>query len=81
VSVETGLVVYELVQLDRVDSSGRLWDRMHFAAGLRRRDGSQALGTVLLQLLEDRRLRVEIFMGKQATQVSDFTSAALVYER
>jgi hypothetical protein len=81
VSVETGLVVYELVQMDWVDGSGRWWDRLHFATGLRRRDGSQVLGTVLLQMLEDRRLRVEVFMGRRAPQVTGFTRAALVYER
>ena len=81
VSVETGLVVYELVQINWVDGTGQFWDRLHFAAGVHRSDGSQVRGTVLMQLLADRRLQVEAFMGKRADQVTGFTNAALVYER
>lgn len=81
VSVETGLVGYELVQIDWVDGNGQFWDRIHYAAGVHRSDSSQVLGTVLLQLIADRRLQVELFMGKRASQVTGFTSAAVVYER
>jgi len=81
VSVETGLVVYELVQINWVDGNGQFWDRVHYAAGVHRSDSSQVLGTVLMQLLDNRRLQVEVFMGKRASQVTGFTSAALVYER
>jgi hypothetical protein len=81
VSVETGLVVYELVQINWVDGNGQFWDRLHYAAGLHRSDSSPAMGTVLMQLIEDRRLQVEVFMGKRASQVPGFTSAAVVYER
>ena len=38
-------------------------------------------GTVLVQLLDDRRLRVEVFPGRTATEVTGFTAAAVVYER
>ncbi|HLF36718.1 MAG TPA: hypothetical protein VI520_02165, partial [Anaerolineales bacterium] len=81
VSVETGLVVYELVQINWVDGTGQFWDRLHFAAGVHRSDGSQVRGTVLMQLLADRRLLVEVFMGKRAPQVIGFTNAAVGYER
>lgn len=57
------------------------WDRLQYAAGLRRSDGSRVTGTVLMQLLGDRRLKVEVFMGKLASQVTGFTNAAVVYER
>jgi hypothetical protein len=80
-SVEAGLVVYELVQINWVGGSGRFWDRMHYSSGLRRRDGTGVLGTVLLQLLEDRRLRVEVFMGKRASHITGFTEEAQIYER
>jgi hypothetical protein len=81
VTVETGLVEYELVQMNWVDGNGQFWDRLTFATGLRRRDGSQVMGTVLMQLLDNRRLQVEVFMGKRASQVTGFTNEALVYER
>lgn len=81
VSVETGLITYELVQVNWVDGNGQFWDRLTFATGLQRRDGQQVFGTILMQLLEDRRLQVEVFMGKRASQVTGFTNAAVVYER
>ena len=81
VSVQTGLVVYELVQIDWAQANGQQWDRMHFASGVHRRDGSQVSGTVLMQLLDNRRLQVEVFIGKQASQVTAFTNEAVIYER
>jgi hypothetical protein len=38
-------------------------------------------GVVLLQLMEPRLLKVEVFPGKAAADVTDFTSAARMYER
>ena len=38
-------------------------------------------GVALFQLIEPRKLKVEIFPDKTATQVTGFTSAALMYER
>ncbi|MDO8429240.1 MAG: hypothetical protein Q7S88_01295 [Candidatus Daviesbacteria bacterium] len=38
-------------------------------------------GTVLLQLIETSKLKVETFPGKSAGQVSGFTSKALIFER
>ena len=61
--------------------TGQFWDRLHYAAGLRRSDGTRVVGTVLMQLLDNRRLQVEVFMGKRASQVTGFTNAALAYER
>ena len=38
-------------------------------------------GTVLLQLLDNSRLKAEAFPGLRADQVNDFTTAAKIYER
>jgi len=38
-------------------------------------------GTVLLQLIDDERLRAEAFPGLSADQVNGFTEAAAVYKR
>lgn len=82
VSVETGLVVYELVRIVYADANGQLSHGLdHFARGVQRRDDQQVLGTVLVQLLDDRHLKFEVFMGKPASQVNGFASAAQVYER
>lgn len=81
VSTRTALVSYELVQIDWVDANGQRWERNRYAAGVHRKDDTQVRGTVLMQMLADRRLEVELFMGKTAAQVSAFTDAAIVYER
>ena len=39
------------------------------------------VGVVLVQMLEDRLLKVEAFPGKKAAEVEGFTSAAKLYER
>ena len=38
-------------------------------------------GVALVQMLEDRLLKVEAFLGKRALEVEGFTSAAKLYER
>ena len=38
-------------------------------------------GTVLMQLIADRRLKVEVFPGNRAEEVDGFTAAAVIYER
>ncbi len=42
---------------------------------------SSVTGTVLYQVLDGEKLKMELFPGKTASQVSGFTSAALTYER
>ena len=81
VSVKTGHVVYELVQIDWVDANGQRWDNLHYTPGVHRSDGQQVIGTVLVQMLDDRHLKFEVFMGKRASQVNGFTGAAQIYER
>lgn len=43
--------------------------------------GGSLQGTVLLQLLEPTKLKLELFLGKTVAQVGGFTSKALIYER
>ena len=38
-------------------------------------------GVVLFQLIEDRKLKVEIFPGKEGSEVNGFTEDAKIYER
>lgn len=38
-------------------------------------------GTVFLQLMDKAKLKLELFPGKKAEDVSGFTSYALLYER
>ena len=74
-NVETGLVAYGLVQMDWADANCNHWDRLNCAVSLHWSDGTQELGTVPMQLLDNRRLQVEVFVGKRASQVKGFTNA------
>jgi hypothetical protein len=44
-------------------------------------DKDKVQGTLLAQVLPNRQLRVEVFVGKTGAEATGFTSAALLYER
>lgn len=65
-----GIVKYELIRMGLID-------------GPRPFDGTSGAvqGTVLFEVLEGERLRMELFQGKSAAEVGGFTAAARIYER
>jgi len=83
IGVEAGMVKYELVQYEYyLGETGRRWDRFTFADNIVSRNNDEFVqGVVLFQLIEDRKLKVEIFPGKEASQVKGFSEAAIIYER
>lgn len=82
VSVSTGQVKYELVQIDYiVEGTGANWNRAGFAKGIKATGTGGVEGAVLVQMVGDRKIKVEAFPGKSASEVSGFTSAAKIYER
>ncbi len=80
VSVDTGAVLYELVDWDYWVGDQR-WDRLTMATDISARPGSYVLGSILVQLIDDDTLKMELFPGLKASEVSDFTSAAKVFTR
>ncbi|MDO8481185.1 MAG: hypothetical protein Q7S65_05235 [Nanoarchaeota archaeon] len=81
VSVATGLVKYELVETDYLlGDTNQGWSRMDYAGNIRAVGGTQVKGVVLAQLISERQLKMEIFPGKSASQVSGFVNP-VVYER
>jgi len=80
VSVESGLIRYELVSVEYFDGD-QYWDRKSLATDLRAESVGDVLGVILLQLVEDRRLRVEVFPGATGDQVDGFSENAKFYER
>ena len=62
--------------INRPDGSGRL-----FAKHRKENVYNAFEGVVLLQMLEDRLLKAEVFPGKTSDEVERFTSKATVYER
>ncbi len=80
VSVATGQILYELVDYDYYDGDVR-WDRESLVKGLKLRNSDFVQGVVLFQLIEDRRLKVEIFPDMTAASVGTFTENAMIYVR
>ncbi len=75
------LVKYGLVNFDYFDGDNR-WDRKSLVKGLKVKNSDERIiGTVLLELIEDRKLKMEIFNNKTPEEIEDFSENALIYER
>ena len=82
VSTATGVVKYELSQPNWVvASTGARWDNDSYKGPVRFEPTDSVQGVLLVQMVEDRRLEVEMFPGKNARQVAGFDSNAVYYER
>lgn len=83
VGIDTGIIKYELKQYEHYDpDNGQTW--MSNTGPIKNPKGrvkGEAEGTVLLQLIESRKLKIETFPGKTASQVIGFTEKALNYVR
>jgi hypothetical protein len=71
VGMENGVVKYELVY-GAIGSSGQAFQGM---------DTNKVHGVALLQVLKERKLKVEVFPGKMGSDVNGFTKGAKVFER
>ncbi|MBR9680659.1 MAG: M23 family metallopeptidase [Candidatus Altiarchaeota archaeon] len=81
ITVEDGLLKYELVGFEYIDGTGNKWDNQIFSDSVKPVDSEWVSGVVLLQMLEDRKLRAENFPGKALNEVSGFTNDAKIYVR
>ena len=81
VSVATGLVKYELTELDYVLSNGQQWDHMSFADDVKAVSESGIEGVVVVQLISERKLKLEVFPRKRSNEVTGFGENAIIYER
>lgn len=78
----SGIIKYELMQYEYFDkSTGTRWNVMEPVKEPSSQNTNEFKGTALLQLLEDRKLKLEVFPGKTTDQVSSFTPKARIYER
>jgi len=82
VDTTDGIIRYELVPYGYLTDKDENWDGWNFAriSGAYRHDG-QVHGVALVQMLEERKIRFEVFPGKAASQVDGFTEDGKVYER
>ncbi|MEX0881705.1 MAG: hypothetical protein WDZ34_02435 [Candidatus Saccharimonadales bacterium] len=82
VSQASGLVKYELVQINYLKADGSFWNRTSFAKPIKADNSNSVVGVVLVQLIDGgNKLKFQAFPSKTASQVSGFTSAAKTYER
>ena len=76
ISSDSGVVKYELIELPKTNSNQPVEPD---TGGPKR--VAQVQGTVLFQVLDGEKLKVEVFAGKNSAEVKDFTAAAKTYER
>ena len=82
IGVGSGVVVYELVKYDYKTESGENWDRWHFAKmGKAYGRDDQKEGVVLVEMIEDRKMKMEWFVGGSASTVKGFSGKEKVYVR
>ncbi len=80
----SGLIKYELVNYEYFDqSTGRSWRTSDgpVSQPVAKNSPKTIAGVALIQLIADRQLKLEIFIGQSADQVSQFTDQAQIYER
>ncbi len=78
VSVESGLVALELVDLENRDAEFGI---ATFGKPLITRGTDNVVGVMLVQMLDDRSVKMEIIPGVTASQGLGFSDAATVYQR
>lgn len=81
VGVETGMVKYDLFNVDFTRADGSHWNRMAFAQNVKAVTGGPVQGCTVFQLTETRKLKAEFFPAKACSGVSGFTSKAKIYTR
>lgn len=81
VSVATGLVKYDLVEVRYTREDGREWNGTEFTRNPKVKMLDGASGCVVYQLLADRRLKTEAFSNAACATVKGFTSRAIIYTR
>ena len=81
VTQDSGLVKYELVHYEYF-AGEEVWNRLTLTKDLKAvNQDDYVIGVILLELQEDRVLKVEIFPDKTGSEVSGFTENSRLYER
>ncbi|HIH25635.1 hypothetical protein J4476_00020 [Candidatus Woesearchaeota archaeon] len=81
IDVNNGMIKYELIPWEYIKNNGERWDRTSFAQITGSTPGSKVKGVVLVQVLEERKIKFETFPDKKASEVNEFTDKAKIYER
>lgn len=81
VGIENGLVKYELVYYDYIAPDGSSWDRRSLVKNLKTRENDIVRGVVLVQMIDNRKIKFEVFPEKTTSKVNGFTENSKIYER
>ena len=81
IGVETGVVKYDLFQVDYTLADGSHWEHTSFAKGLKAKTNGPSTGCAAFQLTESRKLKAEFFPHQACAAVPGFTPAAKTYTR
>lgn len=83
IDINSGLIKYELVQYGYIDNAtGQRWNQMEkVAAGVKGTNTNYVEGVALIQMIEEGKLKAEVFPGKTADKVASFTDKAKIYVR
>ncbi len=76
----SGIVIYELTDISYIDKNGNSWNGESVASGITLTPAATK-GTVLLQMLDTRLLKLEVFLDKHPLEVSEFTENYRLYDR
>jgi hypothetical protein len=80
IGIEDGVVKYELVSFEYITDDG-YWDRISYSDNISCINSAYIHGVVLFELIEDRKLKMEVFPDLTANDVSGFTDNARIYIR
>ena len=79
ITKDSGTIKVELTESSIVSPSGQIWSG-GYVKGLKVILGITR-GTALIKMIDRNHLKFQIFVGKTPDQVSDFTNAAVTYDR
>ena len=83
VTPASGLIVYEITDTGWIiAATSETWPEGSPHPGSELRGVNlDSSGSLLVQMLEDRRIKIEVFLGQPPSEVGGFTGGALIYER
>ena len=83
VTTASGIIKYEIFETGWiVAATGDAWSEAssHPGSALRGVNG-ESRGTVLVEMIGDRRIKIEVFLGQPPSQVEGFTDSSVFYTR
>ncbi|EKD86983.1 MAG: hypothetical protein ACD_37C00088G0006 [uncultured bacterium] len=79
--VKTGLVKYDLFDVQYTKENGEQWNGMSFDKNIKTFSGNTSRGCVIFQLQSARSLKMEAFPNINCQSASGFSNKAIIYER